>query len=96
MNQKPVNQGSLDQLTLASFFPLLGTRFRVRYGDASEIELELTEATQLPPARPQNPDRPSPQNEIEHDQIGQFCLFLVPIGRNQQGFQYQAIFNRMA
>ena len=31
MNQKPVNQGSLEQLTLATFSPLLGTRFRLRH-----------------------------------------------------------------
>ena len=30
-----------------------------------------------------------------HPQIGQFLLFMVPIGRTQQGFQYEVIFNRL-
>jgi hypothetical protein len=33
--------------------------------------------------------------ELEHDQMGQFSLFMVPVGKNQQGFQYEAVFNRL-
>jgi hypothetical protein len=31
---------------------------------------------------------------FEHDKLGAFDLFIVPIGKEQNGFQYQAIFNR--
>ena len=31
---------------------------------------------------------------VEHDLIGSFDLFLVPIARNQEGTLYEAVFNR--
>ena len=30
---------------------------------------------------------------MEHDEIGSFDLFLVPIGEDQDGRQYEAVFN---
>lgn len=30
---------------------------------------------------------------VEHDQIGRFDLFLVPIGEDQSNRQYEAVFN---
>ncbi|HEU4834969.1 MAG TPA: hypothetical protein VFS90_11160 [Pyrinomonadaceae bacterium] len=30
-----------------------------------------------------------------HDQMGQFELFIVPIKQNEQGFYYEAVFNRL-
>ena len=30
---------------------------------------------------------------IEHDQIGTFDLFIVPIGRDKDGLRYEAVFN---
>jgi uncharacterized protein DUF6916 len=36
------------------------------------------------------------QREIEHDQMGEFVLFLVPIGRDDEGTSYEAVFNRLA
>ena len=30
---------------------------------------------------------------MEHDEIGSFDLFLVPIGEDQSGRQYEAVFN---
>lgn len=32
--------------------------------------------------------------ELEHEKLGTFPLFLVPIGPDHQGFRYQAVFNR--
>jgi hypothetical protein len=32
---------------------------------------------------------------IRHDAIGDFDLFLVPIGRDQSGTTYEAVFNRL-
>jgi hypothetical protein len=32
---------------------------------------------------------------FEHDRIGRFELFVVPIGRKPGLFQYQAVFNRL-
>ena len=30
---------------------------------------------------------------LEHDAMGALELFLVPIGKNERGFQYEAVFN---
>jgi hypothetical protein len=32
---------------------------------------------------------------IKHDSIGEFDLFLVPIGRDETGTFYEAVFNRL-
>jgi hypothetical protein len=33
-------------------------------------------------------------HHIEHGQLGQFDLFLVPVARKPEGFEYEAVFNR--
>lgn len=33
--------------------------------------------------------------EIQHDRIGTFHLFVVPVGQDDKGIQYEAIFNRI-
>jgi uncharacterized protein DUF6916 len=30
---------------------------------------------------------------LKHAKMGEFDIFLVPIGRNEQGFRYEAVFN---
>jgi hypothetical protein len=32
---------------------------------------------------------------MQHVQLGTFDLFLVPVGQDQQGVYYEAIFNRL-
>ncbi len=43
-------------------------------------------------------DRPLGQRlySFEHDQIGRFELFIVPVGYGAGGLHYQAVFNRPA
>ncbi len=31
--------------------------------------------------------------QLEHEQMGQLEIFIVPIARNDQGFRYEAVFN---
>jgi hypothetical protein len=33
--------------------------------------------------------------EFEHDELGSFSLFMVPIGKTRDSFQYEVIFNRL-
>ena len=33
--------------------------------------------------------------QLEHAQFGTFGIFLVPVGRDQQGIEYEALFNRI-
>jgi hypothetical protein len=33
--------------------------------------------------------------QMQHDQLGGFDLFLVPVGRDRDGVYYEAVFNRL-
>jgi hypothetical protein len=101
---------SLDKLTLATFLPVVNTLFRVRVSDSAFVELQLTRATPARHSRPDGGDHKSfslffsgPGDRsleqrtylFEHDQIGRFDLFMVPVGRSGKGLEYQAVFNRL-
>jgi hypothetical protein len=32
---------------------------------------------------------------VEHEEIGIFDLFIVPVARDEQGYSYEAVFNRL-
>ncbi len=88
------------------FAKYLNTKFRIRLSESETLEAELIEISEhLISARQ---DRFAitfrAANEIflgqglrqfEHDQMGEFILFLVPIGRDEQGTSYEAVFNRV-
>lgn len=95
-------------LTEKEFSQHLNTKFRVNVDAPQPIELELVEVKGYPnkaeeqremerfsvffsgPADVQLPQNTYP---LVHEQMGEFDLFLVPIGRNEQGFRYEAVFN---
>ncbi|MEK6409225.1 MAG: hypothetical protein AABN34_20055 [Acidobacteriota bacterium] len=96
----------LDTLTAETFSEQLKTTFRIRLSDSNHIDVELTEVT---PAR-QRPRQEQfailfrgPRDTLlaqgtyllEHDAIGSFDLFLVPVGMDDQGIDYEAVFNRL-
>jgi hypothetical protein len=33
--------------------------------------------------------------QFEHDELGSFSVFVVPIGQTQEAFQYEVLFNRL-
>ena len=90
------------------FKDFVGTVFTVSEDEFPRIPLTLSEA-ELQPARYSRPGaRPSfslmflcvdervlPQKiyQLEHDEMGAISLFLVPIGKDQGGILYQALFN---
>lgn len=101
----------LDRLTQAIFAPLVGKRFVLHETDSKTVEIELIQATTLPP----HPGRGGqlPQREpfslwfrgpravvlpqriypLEHESLGRLDIFLVPIGPDEAGQRYEAIFN---
>jgi hypothetical protein len=99
----------LNTARLADFAPWVGTEFRVSTEHGSALSIELIEAAPLTgrgnPLRPEPfslifrgpKDRPLEQriHTLEHDRLGQFGLFLVPIGpgTDGKGPYYQSIFN---
>src|SRR5262245_51924381 len=97
----------LESFTLATFAGRLGETFRVQGVAEAPLALELIEATDLssgsqPPGRrapfsivfrgPPAPCLPQQIHHLEHDAIGAFDLFVVPIGPDAQGMQYEAVF----
>lgn len=95
-------------LTEASFTEQLHTKFRVRAKAPRPVELELVEVKgwRSRAEEQQGMERFSvfftgpadilmPQHTytLEHEQMGAFDIFLVPIAREADGFRYEAVFN---
>jgi hypothetical protein len=88
------------------FLKHLNTKFRIRVSEADAIEAELTDVSE----RLMSPRQErfslvfrttneillgQGQRDFEHDQMGTFSLFIVPIGRDDAGTDYEAVFNRL-
>ena len=93
-------------LTEAEFSKHVNTKFRV--AGEQPIELELSEVKgYLSKAHeqsgmerfsaffkgPREPFLPQRVYALEHEQMGAFELFLVPVGTDENGFRYEAVFN---
>ena len=93
----------LENFTVGTFSGHLGNSFRVHPDESSTLDLELVSATELN----EGSERPfsivfrSPKDALlpqriyrmEHAEIGEFEIFLVPIGPDDEGLLYEAIFN---
>ena len=88
------------------FAECLNTKFRVELESADAVELELVQFNEsiVTPSQeqfallfhgPQNPFLPQGIYRLKHERLGEFEIFLVPVGRTQNGFQYEAVFNRL-
>lgn len=95
----------LDHLTKQSLTENIATRFKVSLGDNSSLELELVKIDELASAPGQEQlsvifrgpvDVALPQAiyNLEHERLGQFGLFLVPVGIEKESRLYEAFFNR--
>ncbi len=96
----------LESFTCATFEQHLGETFRVGAGDREGVDLMLTEVTALSSSSPDRarepfsivfrgpPDPVMPQQiqRLQHPGLGTFELFLVPIGPDGEGMQYEAVF----
>jgi hypothetical protein len=95
----------IETFTEATFLELTNTRFRIHPVGVDPIEVELVKVTPLSSPRQvqfsivfQGPGNLLLQQSIysmAHDELGEFNLFLVPVAKNESGFQYEAVFNRM-
>jgi hypothetical protein len=106
-----MKETSLEDLDLSVFAALVNSTFRVRQETGAPIELILAEAKPVGKAEASStaqarsfslvfhgPDRfPLPQQmlTVEHERVGRFALFLVPVGKGHGVIEYQAVFNRM-
>jgi hypothetical protein len=100
----------LAQVSYDTFAELLHSKFTVRRSDSALLELELMEATAHQSAPKTDQDQvgtfslifTGPLDQFltqrtyrfEHEKLGAFDLFIVPIGKDQSSFHYEAVFNR--
>ena len=94
----------LEALTATDFAPLLHGGFRVAADDSEPFDAELIEVAEgaaRGPRRAQfslvfrgGPTPPLPQRiyRVEHDELGALELFLVPLGPDDVGQLYEAVF----
>ena len=93
-------------LTEEEFSKHLNTQFRVKSDPSLELELDQVKGYLSGENEQQGMERfsaffrgPSdhmlPQNvySLEHDRMGAFELFLVPVAKDEKGFRYEAVFN---
>ena len=84
----------------------LNTKFSVRVDANKTVELELTEMTEsnsvpnyeqfaLAFRGPADVYLPQQIYSLVHQRLGTMSIFLVPVGRDERGFEYEAIFNRV-
>jgi hypothetical protein len=95
----------LESFTLETFLPHVGEPFWIRLSDG-KVETRLLEAHPwgaasdgaarrpfslvfVGPGRFMLPQRTYP---VEHESLGEFDLFLVPIGPGGEGMRYEAVF----
>ena len=94
------------QLEHEVFSRHLNTNFRISLGESGTLEVDLNTVNelQLSPYQerfaiifrgPKEPFLPQGSYRFEHDQMGQFALFIVPIRQDDEGIYYEAVFNRM-
>ena len=94
-----------DELTQATFAPHVGSAFRVHVGDgALELTLAAVSDVRLSPRAevfslefhgPASAPLPQAEYRFDHPVVGEFALFIVPVGREEDLLQYQAVFNRL-
>jgi|SRR5205085_6633295 len=97
-----------EHLTEAQFAEQLNTTFRVRVDTPQPLELKLIEVkgwhSQVEEQGemerfsvffkgPANILMPQRIYTLEHEQLGTFDIFLVPVAQGEDGFRYEAIFN---
>jgi hypothetical protein len=98
----------LQDLTPSSFEEHLGTRFRIHSEGEAPLEAELFQVARheehggprkqpfsilLRIPREIRTILPQSIYRVEHDQLGTMEIFLVPVGPDESGMRYEAVFN---
>jgi hypothetical protein len=96
----------LQDLTPGSFEEHLGSRFHIHAGDGRSVEAELYQVARheehdgprkqpfsLFLRGPRDIVLPQQIYRVEHERMGTMEIFLVPVGPDEQGMRYEAVFN---
>ena len=96
-------------ISAAQFSQHVNTKFSVSIDSGETVELELVDVVvrENEPSEqkgmerfstffygPTNAFLPQQMYQLTHPQMGELLIFLVPIGQEQRGFKYEAVFNR--
>jgi hypothetical protein len=95
-----------DSLTHEAFTKHLESKFQVRIETGPSVELTLIEVSELKmlPGQehfsilfrgPGEVFLSQGTFLVEHEDLGRFALFVVPISQDEQGYYYEAVFNRL-
>lgn len=97
----------IETFTHATFADRVGEPFPIRLEDGTTIETRLTGARTwgeelvrgqdrvpftLTFRGPREPVLPQRIYNMEHEGVGAFAIFLVPVGPDAEGMQYEAVF----
>ncbi len=94
-----------EKLTRASFEPHLNTTFRLVHDGPETFDLALIEVVDKTPVGfpgeqfsilfkgPSEPMLLQQTCTLEHPEMGQLRLFLVPVDQRKDGYRYEAFFN---
>jgi hypothetical protein len=96
----------LTEFRLTTFDGCLNTEFEIIENEGSLCVLQLTdilehtktlhqETFSLIFHGPSAPFMPQGMRMLKHSKLGELELFLVPVGKEKEGFQYEAAFNLM-
>lgn len=96
----------LDQFKPELLAPYIGATFEVVNDPANVFNLTLTNVSEHEKTErnhafsllfhgPQTPFMPQATYRLQHAELGALEIFLVPVARDQDGFQYEAVFNQM-
>ena len=95
----------LDQLNAKVFSQQLHTKFKVHVDSRGPLELELAEVNERQTAPrielfslifrgPAVPRLMQQTHRLEHGELGTFDIFLTPVGLDDKGTLYEAVFHR--
>ncbi|HEX2836403.1 MAG TPA: hypothetical protein VHW00_25585 [Thermoanaerobaculia bacterium] len=97
----------LEQVTVESFEPHVGSSFWVEFPNGSKVELRLTRAAKVMGSEAARLQRhpfslyflgpksyllPQHTYRVTHEQLEPMEIFLVPVGQNAEVYQYEAVF----
>lgn len=96
----------IESLTQQEFAANLNTKFTVRAEPVGDIEVELTEVSELKrhPGQeyfsvvvrgPNQVFLNQGLRHFTHSALGEFELFIVPVRQDSNGYYYEAVFNRL-
>lgn len=94
-----------DEYSLERFSPTIGEIYRIDFGEAGTVELELVEATAVPGGKnatpapftlqfrgPAEPVLAQATYRLSHAALGTLEIFIVPTAADADGAAYEAVF----